>query len=82
MQALGSAVESNESYAMLFRGFFIISGIMAQIFDLRNYGNKIHQNLQNYGYQFFEQNGTSRSHDRLRHPPHPRFLVILADSIV
>ena len=40
-------------------------------FDLRNYDPKIHQNLRNYGYQFYEQNGTSPSDDRSRYPPPP-----------
>ena len=40
-------------------------------FNLRNYDPKIHQNLQNYGYQFFGQNGTSPSDDRSRYPPPP-----------
>ena len=39
------------------------------LFDLWNYGPKIHQNLRNYGYQFFGQNGTSPSHNRLSYPP-------------
>ena len=57
---------------MSFSGdFFIISGIMAQIFDLWNYGPKIHQNLRNYGYQFLGQNGTSPSHNGLSYPPPP-----------
>ena len=41
-------------------------------FDFRNYDPKIHQNLRNYGYQFFGQNGTSPSDDRSRYPPPPR----------
>ena len=40
-------------------------------FDLRNYDPKIHQNLRNYGYQFFGQNGTSLSDDRSRYPSPP-----------
>ena len=43
-------------------------------FDLRNYDPKIHQNLRNYGYQFYGQNGTSPSDHRLRYP---RFRQIL-----
>ena len=38
-------------------------------FDLRNYDPKMHQNLRNYGYQFFGQNGTSPSENRSRYPP-------------
>ena len=40
-------------------------------FDLRNYDPKIHQNLRNYGYQFFGQNCTSPSDDRSRYSPPP-----------
>ena len=40
-------------------------------FDLWNCGPKIHQNLRNYRYQFFGQNGTSPSHKRLSYPPPP-----------
>ena len=54
---------------VLFRGFFIMSG--RYLFNLWNYGPKIQQNLRNYGYQSFGQNGTSPSHNRLSYPPPP-----------
>ena len=62
----------NGIMGVLFRRFFVISGIMAQIFiRLRNNDPKMHQNLRNYGYQFFGQNGTSPSENRSRYPPPP-----------
>ena len=40
-------------------------------FDLQNYDPKTHENLRNYGHQFFGQNGTSPSDNRSRYPPPP-----------
>ena len=55
---------------VLFRGFFVISGILAQIFiRFTKLDPKIHQNLPNYRNQFFGQNGTSPSENRSRYPP-------------
>ena len=52
---------------IIFRKFVIISGIMTQIlFDLHNYGPKIHENLQNHLCQSLGQNCTSQSDDRSR----------------
>ena len=64
----------SRNYGCPFQGIF---------HNFRNYGPdiysicgimalKIHQNLRNYGYQFFGQNGTSPSHNRLSYPPPPR----------
>ena len=77
----------SRNYRCPFQGFFIIYGIMAQIFiQLWNYGPKIHQNLRNYEYQFFGQNGTSPSHNRLSYSPeqqiHDTCLSYLSDKIM
>ena len=69
----GTFFKPLRNYGCPFQGIF---------HNFRNYGPdiysicgimalKIHQNLRNYGYQFFGQNGTSPSHNRLSYPPPP-----------
>ena len=56
---------------VFFRGFFIISGIMAQYSICGIMALESTINSQNFGYRFFGQNGTSPSRNTLSYPPPP-----------